>query len=176
MSIERCFEEGTVVPDLASTDKYDAIRELIRKAPVFRELPDLDSFERSVIEREQLQTTAFGRGVAVAHGRVGGLDRLLIGLGLGRAGIPFDSPDGRPVHLLFVIASPPHMSREYLHALSTLVRVIREPAIREAILAAGAAREIETRIRDAISRCLDLRLRLATGAVARGGSPAPAAV
>ncbi len=47
------------------------------------------------------------------------------------------------MHLLFVIASPPQMSLEYLHALSTLVRVIRDGAIREALLAAQAAREIE---------------------------------
>jgi nitrogen PTS system EIIA component len=161
MSIERCFEEGTVVPDLESTEKYHAIRELIRRAPVFGGLADVAGFERSVIAREQMQTTAFGRGVAVAHGRVDGLERVLIALGLARRGIPFDSPDGTAVRLLFVIASPPHMSREYLRALSTLVRVVRDPAMREAILAAGAAREIEGRIRQEISRCLDGGLRQA---------------
>jgi mannitol/fructose-specific phosphotransferase system IIA component (Ntr-type) len=175
MSIERCFEEGTVVPDLESTEKYDAIRELIRRAPVFRDLADLDAFELSVIEREQLETTAFGHGVAVAHGRVDGLARVLIGLGLAQRGIPFDSPDGAPVRLLFVIASPPHMSREYLYALSTLVRVIRDRTVREALLAAGAAREVETRIHDAISRCLELRLRLAAAAPSCGCQPSSAA-
>lgn len=159
MSIQRCFEDGTVVADLESTDKYDAIRELIHRAPVFRHVADRGAFERSVIEREQLQTTAFGHGVAVAHGRIEGLGRVLIGLGLARAGIAFDSPDGEPVHLLFVIASPPQMSLEYLHALSTLVRVIRDGTVREAILAARAAREIEQKIREAFSRCLDLRAR-----------------
>ena len=169
MNIQRCFEQGTVVPDLESIEKYDAIRELIRRAPVFGEVADRDAFERSVIEREQLQTTAFGHGVAVAHGRIEGLARVLIGLGLAREGIPFDSPDGEPVRLLFVIASPPQMSLEYLHALSTLVRVIRDGAIRDAILAAGAARQVEQRIREAFSRCLDLR------SAAPGGAAAPAA-
>jgi PTS system nitrogen regulatory IIA component len=159
MSMQRCFEEGTVVADLESSDKYDAIRELIRRAPVFRHIADRDAFERSVIERERLQTTAFGHGVAVAHGRIEGLARVLIGLGLARDGIAFDSPDGQPVRLLFVIASPPQMSLEYLHALSTLVRVIRDGAIRDALLASRAAREAEERIRDEFSRCLDLRAR-----------------
>jgi PTS system nitrogen regulatory IIA component len=159
MSIERCFEEGTVVPDLESTDKYDAISELIHRAPVFRELADIPAFKRSVVARERLQTTGFGRGVAVAHGRIEGLARVLIGLGLARAGIPFESPDGKPVHLLFVIASPPHMSLDYLRALSTLVRVIRNRAIREALLAGGEAREIERRIRGEFFLCLDQHSR-----------------
>jgi len=150
-----------VVCDLQSTEKYAAIRELIRGAPVFGGLADTAGFERSVIAREQLQTTAFGHGVAVAHGRVESLERVLIALGLSRRGIPFDSPDGTPVRLLFVIASPPHMSREYLRALSTLVRVVRDPAMREAILAAEAAREIEGRIREGISGCLGRGVRQA---------------
>ena len=70
------------------------------------------------------------------------------------------------MRLLFVIASPPHMSREHLYALSTLVRVIRDTTVREALLAAGAAREVETRIRDAISGCLELRMRRAAAAPA----------
>jgi PTS system nitrogen regulatory IIA component len=168
MSIHRCFEEGTVVPDLESTDKYDAIRELIRRAPVFRELSDVVAFESSVVERELLQTTGFGHGVAVAHGRIEGLARVLIGLGLSREGIAFDSPDGRPVHLLFVIASPPHMSLDYLRALSTLVRVIRNRAIREALLAGTGAREIERRIRGEFFACLDPRSRAPGGALPCG--------
>lgn len=150
-----------MVSGLESTEKYAAIRELIRRAPVFGGLTDIGGFEKSVIARERLETTAFGRGVAVAHGRVDGLDRVLIALGLARRGIPFDSPDGTAVRMLFVIASPPHMSREYLRALSTLVRVVRDPAMRETILAAGAACEIEGRIREGISRCLDGSLRQA---------------
>ncbi len=168
MIMHRCFEEGTVVADLGSSDKYDAIRELVRRAPVFRQIADRDAFERSVVERERLQTTAFGHGVAVAHGRIEGLARVLIGLGIARDGISFDSPDGQPVRLLFVIASPPQMSLEYLHALSTLVRVVRDGAIREALLAAHAAREVEERIREAFSRCLDLRARAAAAPAASG--------
>jgi PTS system nitrogen regulatory IIA component len=154
MGIRHCFQAGTVVPDLVSTDKEGAIRELVGRAPVFRELPDLDRFADAVIQRERLQTTGFGHGVAVAHGRIPDAGRVLIGLGLSREGIPFDAPDGHPVHLLFVIASPPEMSLDYLQALSCLVRAMRDRGVREALLASVETGEIERRIREAFTLCV----------------------
>jgi PTS system nitrogen regulatory IIA component len=110
MDTRHFFSTGTVVTDLQSTGKFDAIRELIRGAPVFSGMPGRDAFEDTVVAREKLQTTGLGHGVAVAHGRAEGLPRVLIGLGLSREGIGFDSPDGIPVRLLFLIASPPHVT------------------------------------------------------------------
>jgi PTS system nitrogen regulatory IIA component len=149
MSILNCFQSGTVVTDLAGPDKYQAIGELIRRAPVFNRLPDRRAFEQSVLDRERLQSTGLGHGVAVAHGRTSGVERVLVALGLSRTGIPFDSPDGEPVQLLFVIASPPSLSLDYLQVLSTLVRCVRHRGLRESLFAADGAAAIESRIRDA---------------------------
>jgi PTS system nitrogen regulatory IIA component len=154
MGIRHCFQSGTVVPDLSSSDKDSAIRELIRRAPVFRELPDLDLFADAVIRREHELSTGLGHGVAVAHGRVSQAGRVLIGLGLSREGIPFEAPDDAPVHLLFVIASPPEMNLDYLQALSCLVRALREREVREALLASVETLEIERRIREAFALCV----------------------
>lgn len=63
-----CFTSGTVVP-LESTEKFDAIHELLTKAPVFREVDEIDSLESAVVKREQIQSTGLGEGVAVAHGK-----------------------------------------------------------------------------------------------------------
>jgi PTS system nitrogen regulatory IIA component len=154
MGISHCFQSGAVVPDLIATDKESAIRELVSRAPVFGELPDLDRFTEAVIHRERLQTTGFGHGVAVAHGRVSQAGRVLIGLGLSRQGIPFDAPDGEPVHLLFVIASPPEMNLDYLQALSCLVRALREREVRQTLLACVETHEIEHCIREAFTLCV----------------------
>ena len=149
MSIIHCFEQGTVVFDLQSTDKYEALREVIRRAAVFKEIGNLDALESAVIARERLQSTGFGHGVAVAHGRAEGVERVLIAMGISRAGIPFESPDGEPVRLLFVIASPLMVSLDYLHALSTLVRCLRHQPLRDRLLAAREAREIQMQLRQA---------------------------
>jgi PTS system nitrogen regulatory IIA component len=159
MSIRHCFDQGSVVVDLQSVDKFDALRELIRRAPVFREIVNLPAFEEAVIARERLQSTGFGHGVAVAHGRAAGVERVLIGMGLSRSGIPYESPDKEPVRLLFVIASPLQVSLDYLQALSTLVRCLRDAPVRDSLLAPLNVEEIEQRIREAfmtgLARCDD---------------------
>jgi mannitol/fructose-specific phosphotransferase system IIA component (Ntr-type) len=80
-------------------------------------------------------------------------------MGLSRAGIPFESPDGEPVRLLFVIASPLMVSLDYLHALSTLVRCLRQQPLRDRLLAAREAGEIQRQLRQAfmtgVERCDD---------------------
>jgi PTS system nitrogen regulatory IIA component len=155
MGVHHCFEDGTVVYHLESKEKFAALGELIRKAPVFSEIADRAAFEESVMGREKLQSTGFGHGVAVAHGRSKGLSRVLIGLGLSRDGIPYDSPDGKPVHLLFVIASPLKTNLDYLQALSTLVRVIRDCSLRETLMSALDAAEIQKTIRSAFAFSLE---------------------
>ncbi len=149
MHTHHCFEPGSVVCDLTSTEKFDAIRELIQRAPVFRRLPAPAELEHAVIARERQQSTGFGHGIAVPHGRVNGLSRVLIALGISKTGIAYDSPDGEPVRLLAVIASPPHLSLDYLQALSTLVRCLREPEDRAALIRCANAQEVESRIRAA---------------------------
>jgi nitrogen PTS system EIIA component len=159
MSIIHCFQPGTVVPDLRSTDKFEALRELISRVAVFRDLKTrvdfpggfCSAFAETVIQRERQQTTGFGHGVAVAHGRLKGVPRVTIALGISREGIPYDSPDDEPVHLLFVIASPPELSLDYLQALSTLVRCLREKTDRDRLIEGETPVEIEQRMRAAFT-------------------------
>ena len=80
---------------------------------------------------------------------------MLIALGVSRHGIPFDSPDGEPVRLLFVIASPPNLSLEYLQALSTLVRCLRDKEERSLLIDATSAGEIQRRIRQSFRAGLE---------------------
>jgi mannitol/fructose-specific phosphotransferase system IIA component (Ntr-type) len=170
MNMNHCFQTGSVVPDLHSTDKYEALKELIRRAPVFRTIDERMKLEEAVISRERQQTTGFGHGVAVAHGRAPGVPRVLIALGLSRAGIAYDSPDGAPVRLLFVIASPPDLSLDYLQALSTLVRCIRDQEARDSLVGAASAREIEKRLRAAFHAELERFEEPLSGRQSRGSS------
>jgi len=163
MSMHHCFDSGTVIADLRATDKFDALRELIRDTPVFTEIEGRDVFEQAVMARERLHTTAFGHGVAVAHGRAPGVKRVLMALGVSRNGIPFDAPDGEPVRLLFVIASPQQVSLDYLQALSTLVRCVRHQGVRDDLLAARDAAGLEDAIHSAFSAQLEPAAASAAG-------------
>jgi PTS system nitrogen regulatory IIA component len=143
-----------VVQRLSSADKYDAIRELIRKAPVFSTVTDQRQVEEAVIHREKVLSTGLGRGVAVAHGTTQGVNDLVIALGISEQGIEFDAIDQKPVHLLFVITNPPHKQVDYLVALSTVTRLVRDEAFRRALRAKVPARDIELKICEAFTECL----------------------
>jgi len=149
-----CFREGTVVRNLSSQDKFDAIRELIHKAPVFSTLDCRDKLEEAVVQREKILSTGLGRGVAVAHGTTDTINEIVIALGISRRGINFDSFDKIPVHLLFVITNPPGRQVEYLLALSTVTRLVRDEEFRRSLQAVVTAGEIESRISQAFNDCL----------------------
>ncbi|MBN1687211.1 MAG: PTS sugar transporter subunit IIA [Spirochaetales bacterium] len=141
-----CFTHGTVVCDLESTDKFLAIHELINEAPVFRDVDGIEHLERAVVQREKIQSTGLGHGVAVAHGKSPAVGDIVMALGISRKGIDFDAIDGAPVHFLFLVANPPGMQLEYLLALSVLVRVIRDENFREELLNCYDSAEIERRL------------------------------
>ncbi|MPM84489.1 PTS system fructose-specific EIIABC component [bioreactor metagenome] len=124
----------SVICQLQSKEKTQAILEVIDSCSVFSSLPDLERFKRGVLRRERLQSTGIGHGVAIAHGKILGLNEVHIALGISREGLEYGSSDGMPVHLLFVIASSPSIQMEYLGALSSILRSVRTEEMRTHLL------------------------------------------
>lgn len=121
---------GNSICEVTAMEKKKAIMQVIDTCTVFSSLPDMDRFKRAVLRRERIETTSIGHGVAIAHGKILGIDRVYVGLGVSREGIVYDSLDGMPVHLLFVIASSPITQIVYLHVLGKLLETARRPDMR----------------------------------------------
>lgn len=106
----RSFKEHLVgrgfVPQLASTTPEGAIGELARALAAGTNL-DAAAITQALLAREQVMATGLGNELAVPNVRVEGLTAPVVGLGLSRAGIDFDAPDGRPARLVFVLLIPP---------------------------------------------------------------------
>ena len=151
--VERFFHTGSVVWELQSSDKYEAIREVIYRAPVFRTISglDLNEFADVVVHRERLLSTGFGHGVAVAHGRTPTVDGSHIALGVSRHGIEYASPDGQPVYLLFVVANHPEQQMDYLQIISTLARLLRNDSFRRELLSCVRGDEVEQKMYNAFT-------------------------
>lgn len=116
---------------LDDLDKFDALRTVISSCSVFSTLPvSREEFENAVINREKLQSTDIGHGVAIAHGKIPGLDSTRIALGFSRNGITFKS-NSVPVHLIFVIASPLENDTDYLKSVASLLSWIHDPLFRD---------------------------------------------
>ena len=153
------FSGGNVIWNLRSEDKFNAIREIVFSAPVFASVEglDLEGFAEAVIERERLQSTGLGHGVAVAHGRTEMVSELRIALGISPFGIPFDAYDGYPVHFIFVIANHPEQQTEYLRVLSTVAAMVRNDGFRDQVLSCFGGKEAEQLVGSAFTRLLETR-------------------
>lgn len=124
----------SVICQLQATEKNQAILEVIDTCTIFSSFTDLERFKRGVLRRERVQSTGIGHGVAIAHGKILGLNEVHIALGLSAGGIEYGSADGMPVHLLFVIASSPSLQMEYLGSLSAILRSVRSVEMRSHLL------------------------------------------
>lgn len=91
----------------------------------------------SLFAREKLGSTGLGQGVAIPHGRIKGLKQAAGAFMRLATPVPFDSPDGRPVDLLFVLLVPEQATEQHLQILSELAQRFSDRAFREKLLTAG---------------------------------------
>jgi PTS system nitrogen regulatory IIA component len=91
----------------------------------------------SLFAREKLGSTGLGQGVAIPHGRIKGLKQAAGAFLRLASPVPFDSPDGRPVNLLFVLLVPEQATEEHLQILSELAQRFSDRAFRESLQTAA---------------------------------------
>ena len=96
----------------------------------------------SLFAREKLGSTGLGQGIAIPHGRIKGLKHAAGAFLRLATPVPFDSPDGRPVNLLFVLLVPEHATEQHLQILSELAQRFAERTFREALQAAPDAASV----------------------------------
>src|SRR3990172_4943755 len=106
MKIADILSEDVVLPGLAGRSKEDVIEELA--GIVARSHPEIDRARlvQALEERERLNSTALGEGVAIPHGKLGGVKQVLAAFGRSPGGVDFSSLDGKPTHLFFLLVAP----------------------------------------------------------------------
>jgi PTS system nitrogen regulatory IIA component len=152
MRIEDILAEDLVLPDLAAGSKSEVLAELAEA--VARRHPEIDKARllSALEDRERLNTTALGDGVAIPHGKLPGIRRVIAAFGRERAGIDFQSLDGKPTHLFFLLVAPEDSAGAHLKALARISRLLKDPAFRARLLEAPDAHAIWSSIRDEDAR------------------------
>ncbi len=153
MDRNECFSNISIIDSIQSTEKFSAIEEIITKTPFFNEIPHLDSLKKDAVDREKISCTGFGHGVAVAHGKSEDVSSVKISLGISRKGIQYDSYDGKPVHLLFFLANSGNSCNacnDYLQALSSVVKVVKENSFRQKLLSCRSKKAIKKELINAL--------------------------
>lgn len=135
-----------ILPALVGTTKGDVLAEMAnflaaRPAGVSGQGPlstiDPKVLYRALEERERLASTAIGDGIAIPHGKLDGVDRLVGALGRSVPGLAFDSIDGKPTHLVFMLVAPSNSAGIHLKALARLSRLFRDASFRQRLLDAS---------------------------------------
>ncbi len=125
MSLTDLITPDAVIADLKVTSKKQALQELAKRAARLTGLEDRDIFE-TVLERERLGTTGVGQGIAIPHGKLAQLDRLYGLFARLSNPIDFDSIDGQPVDLIFMLLAPESAGADHLKALAKVSRLLRD--------------------------------------------------
>lgn len=142
MRLAAMLDPALVVPDLKSESKTGAISELMDV--VIRKFPSIDraGVLSSIAEREEIETTSFGRCFAFPHARTDLVKEMLVALGVSKRGIKAPSPDGRPLHVICLLLTPRNIAQLYLQTLSGLASLARDESNLPKILAAPSAEAV----------------------------------
>ncbi len=144
MKIVDLIKRDMILPALQSTDKRGLLEELATYMASHHTRIDRASLSRVLIEREQLASTAIGEGVAIPHGKLGSVGEIVACLGRARDGVEFDSMDGQPTFLFFVLVAPESSTGAHLKALARISRVFKDPEFRKRLLEAPDAESMYT--------------------------------
>ena len=156
---------GVVRLDLESASPAEAIRVLARElAEKLGRPADAGRFAAAVLEREEVAGTGLGEGVAIPHADLDGLTAPALAFARTADGLDFDAPDGERVRLVFLLLNPPREFKRELQILAAIVRLVGQPSVREALLAAPDEA--------AVLATLDDADRAVPSSAAPGGAPA----
>jgi len=146
MKLSELLDESNIITDLNARDKKGVLEELV--AAVINHEPSIDkhTLVKVLLERERLGSTGIGDGVAIPHGKYHGISQPLVSFGRSRSGLDFESMDGQPAHLFFLLVAPENSANVHLKVLATIARILKNSAFRKALMEAGSEEEIYRKI------------------------------
>ncbi|MFA9456398.1 fructose-specific PTS transporter subunit EIIC [Halalkalibacter sp. AB-rgal2] len=142
MRISELLKKDTIVLNMKATDKSSAIDELVRKLDSAGRLNDPSQYKKDIWEREEQSTTGIGDGIAIPHAKSAGVQTPAIAFGRSSDGLNYESLDGQPTHLFFMIAASENATQSHLDTLSRLSTYLMDEEFRNKLLAASSEDEI----------------------------------
>ncbi|HUV77097.1 MAG TPA: PTS sugar transporter subunit IIA [Desulfobacterales bacterium] len=141
MKILDVLLKEAILSDLKANDKKGVLEELV--TPVAR-VADInhDYLVKVLMERERLGSTGIGEGIGIPHGKVKDLESLVLGFGLSKKGVDFDSMDGRPAHIFFLLLTPENSTGLHLKLLARISRILKNDLFKQKLLGATNRDEI----------------------------------
>jgi len=141
MRIADVITEEAILLDLESTDKKGVLEELVDPvAPIAG--TQKEEIVRVLMDRERLGSTGIGDGIGIPHGKLKSIETLILGFGLSRKGVDFDSMDGKPTHLFFLLITPENSTGLHLKLLARISKILKNDILKERLLDATAPADV----------------------------------
>ena len=135
MRILEALNRNAIIDDLQARDKKGILEELV--SPLVKTTGiDQATLVNVLIERERLGSTGIGGGVGIPHGKLTDLQSIALGFGLSRSGVDFESMDGKPTHIFFLLLTPDNSTGLHLKLLARISRLLKKDPFKEKLLQA----------------------------------------
>lgn len=142
MKIIQLLNESTILLDVKAKSKKDVLMELITKLDRAGKLLNKERFTKDIFVREEISTTGMGKGIAIPHAKSAGVRETTIAFGRSLSGIDFDSLDGKPAHLFFMIAVNEGAGQAHLNAIAKLASYLRDGDFKRKMMEAVSVEDI----------------------------------
>ena len=147
MKILYVLHKEAIISDLKAIDKQGVLEELVMPIAGIAGV-NQDYLVRVLMERERLGSTGIGEGVGIPHGKLKDLASLVLGFGLSRKGVEFESMDGQPTHIFFLLVTPENSTGLHLKLLARISRILKNEFFRQKLMDAANSDEIYSIIQE----------------------------
>jgi len=149
VKIHSLLNEGLIIPELVSLEREAALKEMVGYLKAAHEIThDKELFDK-LIQRENLGSTAIGDGIAIPHCKLKEVKSPLLALAVSKKGVHFESLDGKPTHVFFLVVSSPDNPGQSLQILAAVAYLVRKTgSLQKRILAAKNPSKILEIIRE----------------------------
>ena len=143
MALLDLVEENIIKTPLVGTSKHEILSELVEVLEKAGKITQPQGVMDALLAREDLGSTGLANGIAVPHAKTADVSDLTLAIGLAPDGVDFDSLDGIPSKLFFMLLAPPDKSGPHIEALSEIAKITKSKAFCRMILSAEDAKEVE---------------------------------
>ena len=142
MKIMDYLNEEWIIPDLQGTDKPSVLKELSSVLVKPCRVTSVEELLQVLLDRENLESTGIGEGIAIPHGRLKKLKKFFISFGRSLKGVDFDSIDRKPSQLFFLVMAPENSAVDNLKLLGRIVTLLKEPSFKRRLMEAPSQKEL----------------------------------
>ncbi|RJR46541.1 MAG: PTS sugar transporter subunit IIA [Deltaproteobacteria bacterium] len=142
MKIIDLLDPKRVVPSMQAANKRGVLEEMAAVLVSGHQEVTQANVVEVLLDRERLGSTGIGDNIAIPHGKVPQLSRMLLAFGRSVKGVDFDSMDGKPSHLFFVLLAPVNSTGLHLKALAKISRMLMSQVFRDSLMKSGGPEDI----------------------------------